>query len=281
MNIKPFIVKLSVLIIMVAIGFFGTETRETKAATCTITGTVYDTGEHYLNHVAIVNGNQINFSTPGYDFGSLTFTNCGTLSGTVNDAYLMDHVQGNGNKLDFYGSDSYSGTPYYKGSITFSLPPQVSISGSGFLYLEESVWLIGNSNKIDFYGYYNQQYLSSITFTLASCTGPVSISWTDPTITANVTKIRKVHIDELRSWIDSRRTDAGLSAYSWTDSTITANSTKIRKVHFDEMRTAISQVYTQCGQSAPTWTDPTLTANSTKIRKVHIDELRSFTASAP
>ena len=114
-----------------------------------------------------------------------------------------------------------------------------------------------------------------------TCTGSISISWTDPTITANSTKIRKVHIDELRSWIDNRRTDAGLSNYSWADSTITVNSTKIRKTHFDEMRSAISDVYTTCGQSAPSWTDSIITANSTKIRKVHMDELRSAVSSAP
>ena len=113
-----------------------------------------------------------------------------------------------------------------------------------------------------------------------NCTGPFAASWTDPTITANSTKIRKVHIDELRTAIDFRRTDAGLSVYSWTDPTITANSTKIRKVHIDELRSAISGVYTTCGQAAPSWTDPTITADSTKIRKVHIDELRSAVGSA-
>lgn len=111
--------------------------------------------------------------------------------------------------------------------------------------------------------------------------GPIAISWTDPTITANTTKIRKVHIDELRTWIDNRRVDAELPAYSWTDPTITADTTKIRKIHFDEMRTAISQVYTACGGMAPTWTDPTLTANSTKIRVAHLTELRNAAANTP
>lgn len=109
----------------------------------------------------------------------------------------------------------------------------------------------------------------------AFCTGPISISWTDPVITPDVTKIRAVHLNELRSWIDNRRVDSGLSSYSWTDPTITAYSTKIRKVHFDEMRTAITQAYTQCGQSAPVWTDPTITPDVTKIRAVHVNELRS------
>ena len=112
------------------------------------------------------------------------------------------------------------------------------------------------------------------------CAGPFAASWTDSTITANSTKIRKVHIDELRSAINTRRIDAGLTNYSWTDPTITANSTKIRKVHIDDLRTAISQVYTTCGQAAPSWTDPTITANTTKIRKVHIDELRSAVSNA-
>lgn len=112
------------------------------------------------------------------------------------------------------------------------------------------------------------------------CTGPAAVAWTDPTITSNSTKIRKPHIDELRSQINIRRIDASLSAFVWSDATIVADSTKIRKPHFDEMRTAISQVYTACGQVAPSFSDPSLTANSTSIRATHILELRNAVDNA-
>ena len=61
-------------------------------------------------------------------------------------------------------------------------------------------------------------------------------SWTDSTITANSTKPRKVHVDELRAEVNDELTRRGLSTASWTDSTITANSTKVRKIHIDESR---------------------------------------------
>lgn len=113
------------------------------------------------------------------------------------------------------------------------------------------------------------------------CTGPASVAWTDAVVTANSTKVRKIHIDELRAETDVRRVDAGLSSFAWTDATLTASTTKIRKVHIDELRSAIGQVYTACGQSAPTYTDPTITAGSTLIRATHITELRSAVSNAP
>lgn len=95
--------------------------------------------------------------------------------------------------------------------------------------------------------------------------------WTDPTITAGSTPIRKVHIDELRGAINRWRRFYGLGNRSWTDGTITAGSTGVRKVHFDEMRSELNSLR----GSAFGWTDGTITASSTPIRKVHMDELRA------
>lgn len=113
------------------------------------------------------------------------------------------------------------------------------------------------------------------------CTGSVSIAWTDANIIAGTTKIRAVHINELRANTNLRRQDAGLTDYTWTDSTLTTGTTKIKTAHLQEIRNAISEVYTTCGQTTPTFTDSTLTAGATKIRKTHIDELRSAISSAP
>ncbi len=95
--------------------------------------------------------------------------------------------------------------------------------------------------------------------------------WTDPTITAGSTPIRKVHIDELRGAINRWRRFYGLGNRSWTDGTITAGSTGVRKVHFDEMRSELNSL----NGSAFGWTDGTITASSTPVRKVHMDELRA------
>lgn len=111
-------------------------------------------------------------------------------------------------------------------------------------------------------------------------------TWTDSTITADSTKIRKIHLDELRTQITNEFTRRGLTIAAFTNPTITANSSSIRKTHIDELRARVAtckigdcsaDTY-YCPQDtsgAISWTDTTLTSNSTKPRKVHVDELRS------
>jgi hypothetical protein len=249
------------------------------------------TGEYNSNNAArtvVGSGNRITFSNILGGSGTITASAPGgvVFSGSVASCWFT-RIRGNGNSLEFYGSSPACWAsaivpplPSFRGSISISgatASGDVTSCISGVTQQGFRV-IRGNGNSLDLYSVCG--YQGSITFSPAVCTGPVSISWTDPVITADTTKIRKVHIDELRSWINNRRADAGLSAYPWTDPTITAGSTKIRKVHIDEMRTAINEVYIACGQTPPTWTDPTITAGSTKIRKVHIDELRSATANA-
>lgn len=112
-------------------------------------------------------------------------------------------------------------------------------------------------------------------------------TWTDPTITASVTKIRKIHIDEIRTAINTEIARRGLTSVSFTDSTLTVSVTKDRKIHIDELRGAI-QLNVKKGDCASDsyycpgdtsgcadFTDPVITASVTKIRKPHIDELRA------
>jgi hypothetical protein len=118
-------------------------------------------------------------------------------------------------------------------------------------------------------------------------------TWTDNTITANSTKVRQVHLAELRTQIQNEFTRRGLGTITWTDPTLTADSSKIRKVHIDELRANINlakrgdcaaDTY-YCPQDSNgvatsfTFTDPTITANSTKARAVHITEMRADIAA--
>lgn len=150
-----------------------------------------------------------------------------------------------------------------------------SVSDSSGMYLCGQIY---NGSRYMF-------YVQFIALPAPYCTSPRYPagwqSWTDATITAGTTKIRKAHIDELRTNVNLMRADAGLAACSWTDPVITAGVTKIRKAHFDELRSCIAEVYTTCGQAAPIWTDPVVTAGATKRRKIHLDELRTVTANAP
>jgi len=54
-------------------------------------------------------------------------------------------------------------------------------------------------------------------------------AWTDPALSDLSTKVRKVHIDELRSFLNTEFVRRGLSQASFTDPTITALVTEIRK----------------------------------------------------
>jgi hypothetical protein len=111
-------------------------------------------------------------------------------------------------------------------------------------------------------------------------------TWTDPTITASVTKPRKPHVDELRTKINLELTRRGITNYTFTD-TITATVTKFRKLHIDQLRDAVANSIKKGDCAADTYycpqdtsgcadfTDPTVTASVTKRRKPHIDELRA------
>ena len=63
--------------------------------------------------------------------------------------------------------------------------------------------------------------------------------FTDPTLTTNVTQIRKVHLDELRSALTGIQAITGSSVTIGADPVITALQSQIRAAHFLELRTAL------------------------------------------
>jgi len=99
--------------------------------------------------------------------------------------------------------------------------------------------------------------------------------FTDDPLVAQVTRIKTIHVTELRTRIDALRVAHGLQAFSWTDSTLTAGASRIKAVHVTEMRTALSQAYVAAGSgSGPSYTDPSL-SSGTAVKKVHIEQLRA------
>jgi len=112
-------------------------------------------------------------------------------------------------------------------------------------------------------------------------------TFTDPVITANDTKIRAVHITELRTVINDELTRRGFAQQSWTDTTLSPNVTKIRKVHMEQMRTEVSRCKigdcsadsNYCPEDttgAVTWSNPDIVENSTQLREVHITAMRTY-----
>ena len=107
-------------------------------------------------------------------------------------------------------------------------------------------------------------------------------AWTDPVLTDLSTKVRKVHIDELRSFLNTEFVRRGLTQASFTDPTITNLVTEIRKVHVDQLRTELAACKSGRGESGycpqdssgcMDFTDPTITALSTEVRGVHFREM--------
>lgn len=91
-------------------------------------------------------------------------------------------------------------------------------------------------------------------------TATVTPSFTDNPLISGTTVIKAIHIDELRTRINTLRADkCGLTAFSFTNATLRTAVTTIRAVHVLELRTALNQAYTACGKTAPTYTDSSLT----------------------
>jgi len=121
---------------------------------------------------------------------------------------------------------------------------------------------------------------------LAAFQGAVAYTAPDP-MTAG-TLIRVVHVTELRTAINTARTDFGFATFSFTDSTLTAGTTRIRSIHMSELQSsvgAITSVYDVSGQcpssmpSTPSW-DST-TAGTSLIRASNINQVRTLLTALP
>jgi sugar lactone lactonase YvrE len=103
---------------------------------------------------------------------------------------------------------------------------------------------------------------------------PGALTFTDDPLTPQSTRIRVVHITELRAAIDTLRSGYGLSAFAWTDPTVTAGVTVVKASHVAELRTALAAVYTAALRAQPTYTHGTIAGGVTVITTTDIAELR-------
>jgi hypothetical protein len=115
-------------------------------------------------------------------------------------------------------------------------------------------------------------------------------TWTDPTISTASTRVKAVHISELRTEIDKLRISSfSLAGYGWTWATgEAATGQKVRYTHINELRAAVKAIFdtynaigspSNCSTVIPTaasWGTITETATAaTRIRVRHITDLRS------
>ncbi|HEU4887738.1 MAG TPA: hypothetical protein VFV49_07630 [Thermoanaerobaculia bacterium] len=101
-----------------------------------------------------------------------------------------------------------------------------------------------------------------------------TLMFQDTTLTAS--RIKAVHVTQLRSAVNAVRAAAGLAPASFPDATLTPGSTKINLVHLTSLRTALDEARAAIGVPAIPYAQPTLTAGSI-VRATHLIELRNGT----
>lgn len=101
-----------------------------------------------------------------------------------------------------------------------------------------------------------------------------TFTFTDNTLIAGITRIKAVHVTDLRAAIDAARIAADIGAASWTDASL--SGVTVKAVHMNELRFFLEQARTTLGMTSLMYTDyPSAIANITPIRAVHIEELRA------
>ncbi len=99
-----------------------------------------------------------------------------------------------------------------------------------------------------------------------------TIVFTDDPVVADVTKVKLVHLTQLRTGVGAMRALANLPPLA-ADATIGAGQ-PVRASHVNALRTGLSQARAALALPAITFTD-TLTADVTPIKAVHVNELRN------
>lgn len=99
----------------------------------------------------------------------------------------------------------------------------------------------------------------------------VTMEFADPSIRA-ATRVKAVHLTQLRTAVNAMRATAGLAAFSFTDGELAGRPP--RAVHFLELRDALSEARTALGFSAVTFSSPAPQTGGA-VRASHLEELRN------
>lgn len=100
-----------------------------------------------------------------------------------------------------------------------------------------------------------------------------TIVFTDDPLIVSSTKVKAIHMTELRQSVNALRTTANLGAMSFTIPA-PAIGTKAMAVHIQELRTALAQARTSLALSTVVFTDPAVAAGNV-VKAVHLQELRT------
>jgi hypothetical protein len=100
-----------------------------------------------------------------------------------------------------------------------------------------------------------------------------TIMFTDDPLAAGSTKVKAVHLTELRQAVNAMRAAASLGSTSFTDAS--PAGVNIKTVHINELRTSLAAARSALGLSALAFTDSSLSAYTSTVRAVHFTELRN------
>ncbi|MFP5246632.1 MAG: CHRD domain-containing protein, partial [Thermoanaerobaculia bacterium] len=155
-------------------------------------------------------------------------------------------------------------TEAYIVGTTVTLTPGTAAAGSFF-----AGWTGGGCSGLTCSVALNANTTVTAIYTLSS----TPFTFTDDPLVPQQTRVKAVHVNQLRSAVDTLRANNGLGAFTFTDPSLAAGA-RVKAVHIAELRTALDAVFTQRSRPVPVYTDPTLTA-TTKVKVLHIAELRS------
>jgi YD repeat-containing protein len=101
-----------------------------------------------------------------------------------------------------------------------------------------------------------------------------AITFTDVTLYAGTTEIKKQHIYDLRQSVNAVRTLAGVGTFAWTHPDLTG--LQVQALHVQQLRDKLDQALGALNITPTSYEDHTLAtgANGTYIKKKHIEQLR-------
>jgi len=80
---------------------------------------------------------------------------------------------------------------------------------------------------------------------------PPSDNYSTTSIIGGSSKIRAVDMNEVRTFINAKRVAAGLGAYAFTDPVLTAGVSRVRAIHFAELQVALKEIYDKPSGAPP------------------------------
>jgi uncharacterized repeat protein (TIGR01451 family) len=120
----------------------------------------------------------------------------------------------------------------------------------------------------------NTVYLYKVRRVEGSISGPFSSldfastgPFTDDPIIAHTTRVKAVHIEQLRTLVNQLRSAAGLTATTFTDPSLAGKY--VKKIHITELRSALNEARSLLGLGTFTFND------SATIAAAHINDLRT------